>query len=112
MSEKPVRPIYFYPEDADLTIVQQAFSELNAPFKARPFPWQPGQPGPIIFVPKKESDNFPYVLDHAKITNKENAILALRWAFGLQSFEKGPKLLGDNLKRIFGEGTREVENDS
>lgn len=108
MSEKPVRAIYYYPEDADLTILKDAFSAMKTGLMVTPFAWQPGMPGPIIFIPKRSTDTFPYVLDYAIVRGPATAQSALRWALGLQSYEKGPRLMEDNLKEIFGEGVKEV----
>ena len=112
MSEKPVRAIYYYPEDADLTVVKDAFSALKTGMLVTPFPWKPGMPGPILFIPRRSTDIFPYVLDHAIVRGPATAQSALKWALGLQSYEKGPRIMEDNLKAIFGEGVREVQDDT
>lgn len=112
MSKKSVKAIYYYPADADLTILKKVFSEMRLGFKVMPYAWEPGLPGPILFIPKKPSDTFPYVLDHAKVTSEKTAEHALRWALGVQHYEKGPNFMRDNLAKIFGQGIREIKNDN
>jgi hypothetical protein len=108
MSEESVKPLYYWPAHADLTILKEAFQELRPPFQVKPYPWQVGHPGRVIVL----SSHFPYVFDHAIVSSKETGVSALRWALGLQNFDKGPKLLENNLKEIFGEGVKEIKNDS
>ena len=110
MSEKPVRAIYYYPEDADLTVLKEAFSAMKTGLMVTPFAWQPGMPGPILFIPKRPTDTFPYVLDYATVKGPATAQSALKWALGLQSYEKGPNLMRENLEKIFGDKVIEIKD--
>lgn len=102
--ESVVRPLYYWPAHADLTILKEAFNQVRPPFKVKPYAWEPGHPGRVIVL----ATSFPYVFDHAIVKGPATAQSALKWALGLQSYEKGPKILEDNLKDIFGEGVKEV----
>lgn len=108
MSEESVKAIYYWPQHADLTLLKEAFAEVKPPFQVKPYAWQPGHPGPVLVL----SSHFPYIVDYANASTKEYAIAALKWALGLQKFDKGPHLMEDNLKEIFGEETTEVTDDT
>lgn len=98
------KPLYYWPKHADISILKSAFEEVRPPFKVKPYPWQPGHPGRVVVL----SSDFPYVFDHAFVKNHSTAVAALKWALGLQLYERGPKLMEDTLKDIFGEDTVEV----
>lgn len=106
--ESVVKAIYYWPAHADLTLLKDAFQEIRPPFKVKPYPWEPGHPGPVLVL----SSKFPYVLDHAVVRGPETAQSALKWALGLRQYDKGPKLLEENLKAIFGEGLKEMLDDT
>lgn len=56
--------------------------------------------------------SFPYLFDHALVQGKDSAAPALKWALGLQEYEKGPKLFKKNLEAIFGAGVKEITDDN
>ena len=102
-SSEQTRPLYYWPPGADLTATKEAFLSLSPGFKVIPYEFDSAHVGRVLCL----EPGFPWIHDHAPAW-KGGLVDALKWTLGLEDFERGPVLILDQLKSIFGDGLREV----
>ena len=100
-----VRPLYYWPDRADLTEVKAAFVSADYGFRVKPIPYLPGHRGPVLAV----EPGFPYLVDHIEPRTPGALSSALDWIYGMADLERGPRLTIDKLRAAFGEDVNEVD---
>lgn len=92
------RPLYIWPQGADLTELKAAVLELDLPRPTRPFWFTPGVPGPVIDL----DGTFDHIHDSLTPKTPETLKLAILYALGEKELTRGPVLVLDKLKRSLG----------
>lgn len=105
-SSTTYRPLYVYPEGADLSELKAAVLEAELPFTVRPFWFDPRHNGRVIAL----ADGFPYINDFAYPKTQKVRVAAVRWALGLVELDRGPSTVIEQLRAALGDDVRELED--
>lgn len=105
--EEQVAPLYYYPPTADLRAIREAYLALNLGLKVQPYSATEHSSTRILAVGEKPDwlTDYAYIQD-ATDPNFEKAIL---WALHLIDLDHGPTTALIQLKRIMGDGVKQVE---
>lgn len=105
-TEKAERPIYLWPNGADLSMIKSAVLELGLPFKVRPFWYEPGKhPRAIALAP-----GFVQIADHAYPKTIAAAKASVLWALEMSDLPQA-HTVKQKMEKVFGSGIREVDPD-
>jgi len=107
-----IKPLPVYPQKpqaAILDMLKQAKQQLNLPYKISPEKAVPGSPGRVLAIQEKPN----FICDYAYIANPnvESLTAALQWVLGLKEDVRGVTM-GKMLSEYFGEGVKEIADDS
>lgn len=101
-------PLPYWPHDADLTPVKEAFERHGkGKYAVQPVPYRAGTHDRVLALGEAPE----HLVDYAMFAPERGADVLL-WATHQKDFERGPMTVLKQLREIFGEGVVEIEVDN